>query len=106
LSIARVKSKSAFQTWKQIERQVARGGLSQPQMKLQWSGPFLTMPETEEVLSFVLNPTTHRFVYPMFVFLTHTGARQSEMLHSLLDDFDFVAGLVSIREKGRPVPRR
>jgi integrase len=35
----------------------------------------------------------------MFVFAAHTGARRSEMLRSHIDDFDFGAGVVTIREK-------
>src|SRR5262249_11290984 len=39
------------------------------------------------------------FVYPMFVFVAHTGARRSEMMRSRVEDFDFDAKRVSIREK-------
>jgi len=61
--------------------------------------PVLTLPEIEEVLAFVHDRTAHAFVYPMLVFAAHTGARRSEMLRSQNDDFDFAAGVVTIREK-------
>ena len=39
------------------------------------------------------------FVYPLFVFVAHTGARRSEILRSQIDDFDFDSRTVLIREK-------
>ena len=43
----------------------------------------------------------HPFIYPMFVFAAHTGARRSEILRSQVDDFDFQSRTVQIREKKR-----
>ncbi|MEO8498886.1 MAG: tyrosine-type recombinase/integrase, partial [Planctomycetota bacterium] len=43
----------------------------------------------------------HSFIYPMFVFVAHTRARRSEILRSQIDDFDFDARIVKIREKKR-----
>ena len=43
----------------------------------------------------------HPFIFPMFVFAAHTGARRSEILRSQVDDFDFQARTVLIREKKR-----
>ena len=93
------KSKPPFQTWAQIERQIARGGLSQPQQRALWNCLFLTLPEIRDVLEFVRSRTAHPFVFPMFIFAAHTGARRSEMLRSQIDDSDFTAGVVTIREK-------
>ncbi len=39
------------------------------------------------------------FVHPMFAVAAHTGAGRSEILGSHIDDFDFDAGVVRIREK-------
>ena len=39
------------------------------------------------------------FIYPMFVFAAHTGARRREMMRSRIEDFDFNSGTVLIREK-------
>jgi integrase len=93
------KSKPPFQTWSQIERQIARGGLTPAQQKALWDCLFLTLPEIDDILAFVKGRTAHPFVFPMFVFAAHTGARRSEMLRSRIDDFDFAAGVVTIREK-------
>ncbi len=41
------------------------------------------------------------FIYPMFVFAAHTGARRSEMVRSEIDDIDFAGATVLIREKKR-----
>lgn len=99
LVYAKGKSKPPFQTWTQIERQIARGGLSQPQQKTLRNCLFLTLPEIGDVLGFVKGQTAHPFVFPMFIFTAHTGARRSEMLRSQIDDFDFATGVVTIREK-------
>jgi integrase len=99
LAYRKSNSKPPFQTWAQIERQIARGGLSQPQKRALWNCLFLTLPEIGEVMDFVKSRTAHPFVFPMFIFAAHTGARRSEMLRSQIDDFDFAAGVVTIREK-------
>jgi len=39
------------------------------------------------------------FIHPMCVFAAHTGARRSEIVRSRIDDFDFGARTVQIREK-------
>jgi len=44
---------------------------------------------------------TQPFTYPMFAFAAYTGARRSDILRSLVDDFDFEQRLVRIREKKR-----
>ncbi len=41
------------------------------------------------------------FIYPMFVFAAHTGARRSEIIRSSLNDIDFLTSTVTIREKKR-----
>jgi integrase len=99
LVYGKAPGKPPFQTWKQIERQIARGGVSKTQQVGLWECLFLTLPEIEAVLGFVRGRTAHPFVYPMFVFAAHTGARRSEMLRSRIDDFDFAGGVVTVREK-------
>jgi hypothetical protein len=85
------KSKPPFQTWAQIERQMARGGVSQARQTALWDCLFLALPEIEDVLTFVGVRKAHPFVCPKFVFAAHAGARRSEMLRSQIDDFDFAA---------------
>jgi integrase len=51
----------------------------------------------------------HGWIYPMFCFAAHTGARRSEILRLRISDFDFEARSVLIREKrgkGRRTTRR
>ncbi|HRX83325.1 MAG TPA: tyrosine-type recombinase/integrase, partial [Pirellulaceae bacterium] len=57
--------------------------------------------EVKGVLEYVQTVAEHPFIYPMFVFAAHTGARRSEICRSLIDDFDFDAGVVTIRERKR-----
>jgi integrase len=46
------------------------------------------------------------WVYPMFCFAAHTGARRSEMLRALVSDVDFAGGTVVIHEKKKAHDRR
>ena len=54
-----------------------------------------------ELLEYVRENARHGWIYPMFCFAAHTGARRSEILRSRIADFDFQAGSVLIREKKR-----
>ena len=89
----KTKTKQPFQTWEQIERQIARG-----QDDVLWDSLFLTLPQIDELLKHV-SGSRFPFVHPMFVFAARTGARRSEILRSQIDDFDFDAKTVRIREK-------
>jgi integrase len=60
----------------------------------------------EELLAHVKGRATHGWIYPMFVFAAHTGARRSEMLRVLVTDVDFEGGTVLIREKKRSRTQR
>lgn len=91
--------KPSFATIEEIKRKIGRGGLSEDQVKQLWESVFLTLPEIEELLNFVIDQDTVPFVTPMFVFAAHTGARRSEILRSRIDDFDFDTSVVKIREK-------
>jgi integrase len=97
----KAKARPPFQTWQQIERQVQRGGLTEEQKETLWECMFLTLGEIDELLAYVRKEATRPLVYAMFVFAAHTGARRSEMLRSQIEDFDFVSGMVTIREKKR-----
>ena len=66
-----------------------------------WECLFLTISEVQEVLAYVEKNADHDFIYPMFVFVAHTGARRSEILRAQIDDFDFQSKTVLIREKKR-----
>jgi integrase len=98
--------KPPFQTREEIERQIARGGLTDAEVRELWDCLFLTLPEIEEFLRHVEANARHGFLYPMFVFAAHTGARRSELLRARVDDIDFTGGTVLIREKKRARSKR
>jgi hypothetical protein len=93
--------KPPFQTRAEIERQIARGGLSDDDIGELWDGLFLTLPETAEVLAFIRDSARHGFLYPMVCFAAHTGARRSEILRSRISDLDLDTASATIREKKR-----
>jgi integrase len=99
LVYSKSKSKHPFQTWKQIEQRIKRGGLSERDQADLWDSLFLSVSEIDELLTFVKKNSRFAFIYPMFVFAAHTGARRSEILRSQIDDFDFSGGFVRIGEK-------
>ncbi|MGD9724444.1 MAG: tyrosine-type recombinase/integrase [Pirellulales bacterium] len=97
----KTQEKPPFQTRAEIERQIARGGLSDAEVAELWDCLFLTVPEINELLTHVKRHATKPFVYPMFVFAAHTGARRSEMLRAKISDVDFHSGKITVREKKR-----
>jgi len=101
LRFAKTTEKPRFQTWEEIERRIRRGDLTSDQEAELWSCLFLTRHEIEELLSHVRRTARQTFVYPMFVFAAHTGARRSEILRSQLDDIDLHTMCITLREKKR-----
>ena len=93
--------KPPFQTWQEIERKINRGGLTSAEQADLWDCLFLTLPEIVELLAFVRSNSRQPFIYPMFAFAAHTGARRSEIIRSTLDDIDFATNMVTIHEKKR-----
>lgn len=95
--------KPPFQTREQIERRIARGGLTDPQIAELWECLFLSEKEVAEFLQYVkiAAQTLLRFpyIYPALCFCAYTGARRSEMFRCLIDDVDDEH--VLIREKKR-----
>jgi len=93
--------KPPFQTWEEIERQIARGGLLEAQQKELWDCLYLTLPEVEAFLTFAEANARHGFLYPMLVTVAHTGARRGELMAARIDDVDFDGGTILFREKKR-----
>jgi integrase len=91
--------KQIFRTAKEIELIVRRGGLSDDEEAELWEGLYLTREETAVLLTLVEATARYPFVFPLFVFAAHTGARRSEILRARIDDFDFQSRTVQIREK-------
>ncbi len=101
LKYPKTEQKPPFMTREAIEKIVKRGGLTEKQEARLWECLFLSAAEVQEVLAYVEKNADHDFIYPMFVFVAHTGARRSEILRAQIDDFDFQSKTVLIREKKR-----
>ena len=93
--------KSPFQTLEEIERQIARGNLRPGEEQDLWDCAFLTVPQIQELLEHVQRQPVQPFVYPLFCFAAHTGARRSEMIRSRLADIDLDRKKALLREKKR-----
>lgn len=101
LKFPKTDQKPPFMTWDEIQRIVARKGLNTEEEAVLWNCLFLTKDQIQEVLDHVRRNSQQPFIFPMFVFTAHTGARRSEVLRSRVDDFDFGARTILIREKKR-----
>jgi len=99
LTYPKEKAKPPFQTWDQIQRQISRNQLTSGDEAELWHSLFLTLADVEEVLDYVRSRPGPPYVYPMFVFAAHTGARRSEIRRAMITDFDFETKTVLIREK-------
>lgn len=64
-----------------------------------WECAFLAQDELTELLSYVKRVARHPFLYPMFVFCGHTGARRSEMARANIHDLDFREGFITLNER-------
>src|SRR5262249_12284504 len=84
-------------TWEEAERRVAAG--DDPEKV--WDCVYLRPEEITPLLEWVKGRPVSPWVYPMFVFAAHTGARRSEVIRALPADLDLVQGVVTIREKKR-----
>lgn len=91
--------KPPFMTRQEIEDVIARGGLTADGEKELWEALYLHVSEVGQVLETFRENARHSFVYPMMVFIAHTGCRRSEMVRSRIEDIDFKSKSVQIREK-------
>lgn len=98
--------KPPFQTRDEIERRISRGRLSELQVEELWECLFLQLPEIDKLLAYVKEKATLPWVHPLFCFVAHTGARRSEVIRAQVDDVDFEAKTVLIREKKRAHDKR
>jgi integrase len=110
LRYPKTNDKPPFQTRVEIERQIARGGLTDVEIRVLWECLFLTRPEIELLLKHVREHSSQPFLYPMACLAAHTGARRSELLRLRVDDVDFTSGMLLLHEqkraKGRHTNRR
>jgi integrase len=106
LTYPKFDEKPGFSTFAEIERKIARGGLSQGEIGDLWECLFLTRPELDEFLAFARDNAREPYLYPMLAAAAHTGARRSELIRMRIDDADFAAGMAMIREKKKARGRR
>jgi integrase len=97
LRYPKADEKPPFMTREEIERQIAAGG----EPKVLWEALYLTGPELTELLAHVKEKAAYPWVYPLFCFAAHTGARRSEMLRAQVADVDLAGNTVLVREKKR-----
>ena len=93
--------KHPFRTWDEIAAILARGGLTAREERELWETLFLTREEVQAALDYAHTAANHAFIHPLLAFVAHTGVRISEALRSRVEDLDFHAGKIIIREKKR-----
>ena len=91
--------KPSFMTRVEIEDVIARGGLTEEAKQELWEALYLHIDEVNETLDVFNAFARHPFIYPMMVFVAHTGCRRSEMVRSRIEDVDFNSKTIQIREK-------
>jgi len=99
LTYPKTEEKAGFQTMKEIERKLARGGLTDAEVDDLWAGLFLTQADLNEFLEFASTKTQDPHLFPMLAFAAHTGARRSELIRMRIDDVDLEVGTAVIRER-------
>src|SRR5262249_13161029 len=86
-----------FMTWEEAEARIAAGD----DAERVWECVYLRPGEIAQLLQWVKERPVSLWVYPMFAFAAHTGARRSEIVRALQSDVDLAGGVVTIREKKR-----
>lgn len=97
LDYAKIEEGLPFMTWEEAERRIAAG--DDPEKV--WECVYLQPQEVTGLLEWVKARPVSPWVYPMFAFAAHTGARRSEIVRSLPSDLDLPAGVITVREKKR-----
>jgi integrase len=95
------KEPEPFRTYDQITAILARGGVSKRRERELWDGLFLDPKQVAEVLEHVRRRPNTKYLHPLLVTAAYTGARRGELFRSLVEDFDFDAKVVLLREKKR-----
>jgi integrase len=102
LKYAKGKEKLPFMTWGEIEQRIAQSGeLSARELWELWDCLFLDLKQVDGLLKQAKSSARFPFIYPMILFVAHTGARRSELCRAQVDDFDLnrQEPIVRIREK-------
>lgn len=96
LRLPKTKEQPPFQTWEEIERQIAKGASAEL-----WDSLYLSLEQIEEMLIDIKKSDALPCMYPMIATAAYTGARRSELLRSQLSDVDLQTMMLTIREKKR-----
>jgi integrase len=91
-------AKESFKTWDEIQAILARGVTPQREAEL-WECLYLDGKQVAELLAYVKAKARHPWIFPLFAFAAFTGARISEMCRTLVEDVNFDATTVQLREK-------
>ena len=102
LRYPKADEKLPFMTMAEIEQQIDKGG----DPVALWEAVYLLLPEIDELLEAVKERASHPFIYPVFCFAAHTGARRSEILRTKVSDLDFAGEAIVIHEKKRSRAQR
>jgi integrase len=97
LRYPKADEKPPFMTMAEIERQIAASG----DPDALWEALYLQADELAELLALVKAKAPHPWIYPLFCFAAHTGARRSEILRAVVADVDLTGNTVLVREKKR-----
>src|SRR5262249_27663115 len=89
LDYAKTEESWPFMTWEEAERRIAA---ADPEKV--WESVYLRTEEIKELLAWVKGRPVTPWVYPMFCFAAHTGARRSEIVWALPSDVDLVNEVV------------
>lgn len=95
------KQPEPFRTYDQIKAILARGVTDPRRLRELWDGLFLNPTQVAEVIAHVQRKTNTKWLYPFLVTAAYTGARRGELFRARIEDFDFDAKHVLLREKKR-----
>jgi integrase len=98
------KEKPHFMVFSEVERRAAK--LPPTEAAELWECVFLSLTEIAELLATIRQRALYPFIYPLFVFAAHTGARRSEIVRNKLTDLDFEAKLITIQERKKSHDKR
>jgi integrase len=101
LDYAKIEEALPFMTWEEAEARIAAG--DDPEKV--WESLYLRPAEVAELLEWVKGRPVSPWVYPIFCFAAHTGARRSEIVRVLPSDVNLSTEIITIREKKRDKTR-
>jgi integrase len=97
--------KLPFMTMAEVRARLTPG-MSDAERAGLWDCLYLTKDELPALLEYIKARASHPWVYSFICLVAHTGARRSEALRMLVQDVDFAAGTVLVREKKRSRKQR